>query len=834
MERFVKLINLLFFSILKIGHIRKNFFTNNYFMTDKNRKKDFDSRNYEPLADLSLENVATTKYIFPDRFKKADMFPKIEKFLLIGLISLTFTTIPYYGFDYLLNNFLGFTPQDDILNHYSLNLNLLPDYGPKYQLGGEPDDDEEELNVIGTDVTLYDRADYRVGEWSNSFESLNYQAEYIWRNQTDYSRYKQKLKARKSFKDVKKAISVTWKQYKKEHNRWLDERKQRQDQKQNKNKTSQSNQEYFSKEELDFPSFFSLFRRKDQLQNSDKYSFSFNTRKKNNENLKFLFSSFVSPKKDPMYLKSTNIKEARKQQNFHKNIKVIAESALNSSNRGEDVEFNHPFKLKDKKVITEKYYQNPIYQIILSNDLKNFLKSEPLSQQLTSIQERDLSLLRLKMTHYYDSLRFYTEMQEELGQYSVAMNTDQEKNSDTISFQLNDFPTKPQQSSDFFVEYPPFESKSMTSLNYRQQFKGSYQKVRQLFKISLINKKQVYSQFENNKVRDLSTSQTKKQNSELFKQNFFNNSSNHVESANSEKISAKSDSRNPRNSGQPNFFSKKFNKIKVEKEDPILSFEKSLFNEYPYDENSFLHEEVLLDENDIKNEQYLDEATLDIYDIFGSNDPFYVGWDKNLRKFVLTSRILFRPNSLLKEKTTNDSSLKPYSENRIRQSENFLHQEEEEETELDKNEIYSQLFFDQRQNKKPQFYQFYSSWPFFRHQLKNSKYRPYSVLYENATNIADKNLKICDSINHDITDDQWNLLKQFYDFNFVEKKENKSKASQTPIYLYKQILKPKRRQVQFFTPTQRSFSWPGSIITTTPLFEYFMYDTNADANAEVD
>lgn len=67
-----------------------------------------------------------------------------------------------------------------------------------------------------------------------------------------------------------------------------------------------------------------------------------------------------------------------------------------------------------KKVITEKYYQNNIYKIILSSDLKNFLKREPLTQQLTSVQEKELDFLRIKMCHYFDTLRFYFRMKEKI------------------------------------------------------------------------------------------------------------------------------------------------------------------------------------------------------------------------------------------------------------------------------------------------------------------------------------------------------------------------------------------------------------------------------------
>lgn len=133
----------------------------------------------------------------------------LDKFLLTCLITLTFTTIPYYSCDYLLNQFIGITPKNELLNNHNLRVN----YNDFSSLLGMPLSDR--TLVLNTDVSLYDRAHFMYGEWPTSFESLNYQGELFWTNLKDHRRQKRTRRStRVKFKNLKSKIATSWKAFK--------------------------------------------------------------------------------------------------------------------------------------------------------------------------------------------------------------------------------------------------------------------------------------------------------------------------------------------------------------------------------------------------------------------------------------------------------------------------------------------------------------------------------------------------------------------------------------------------------------------------------------------
>ena len=134
---------------------------------------------------------------------------KLDKFLLTCLITFAFTTIPYYSCDYLINQFIGITPKDELLNNYSLRVNYT-DYSSL--LGIQLPD---KSSILNTDVSLYDRAHFMYGEWPTSFESLNYQGELFWTNLRDHRRQKRTRRStRVKFKNLKSKIATSWKAFK--------------------------------------------------------------------------------------------------------------------------------------------------------------------------------------------------------------------------------------------------------------------------------------------------------------------------------------------------------------------------------------------------------------------------------------------------------------------------------------------------------------------------------------------------------------------------------------------------------------------------------------------
>ena len=583
---------------------------------------------------------------------------KLDKFLLTCLITFAFTTIPYYSCDYLFNQFIGITPKDEILNNHNLRVNYT-DYSSL--LGIQLPD---KSSIFNTDVSLYDRAHFMYGEWPTSFESLNYQGELFWTNLRDHRRQKRTRRStRIKFKNLKSKIATSWKTFKRNDSLSLEKKTDNfsdsstllPDRTRNELGKHTNNSLLDQKTNQIYSGNLSTLKTQDLL---------INNRLKNDQNI---FSKLFGV--SPLSNFGVNIEA-----NSNTSSSLNSENPFNIQNRreslSETIKNLSAVSFKDlsgntksftnypknwKKVITEKYYQNQIYKILLSSDLKNFLKREPLTQQLASTQEKELDFLRMKMCHYFDTLRFYFKMKEKIKPYSdpIQNNIPQGQIFGSPPFQksnpsrnkIGDFGSPPvvstkqpeeqkgpvsssqNQSIASFSQEPrseigtrgaknlqeldsnkkpsninterssmqiglrnlPFQFKSMMSLNYHQRFKGSLKPVRELFQIA-----------------------------------------------------------------SPNSISESFPTETHQIVDGSPRFDKSLFNEFPINQNSFFHEELSKKSRPMAS-QGLDlsassrttrGAEPQISNLFGSNDPFYVGWDKNLRKFILTSRFLSRPGSL--------------------------------------------------------------------------------------------------------------------------------------------------------------------------------------------
>ena len=924
-------------------------------------------------------------------------YNKIDKVLLTCLVTLSFTTIPYYSFDYLINSFFGFQPQEQILNAHSLRVNF-PDY--TNLLGITLSDNN---SVINTDVSLYDRAHFMYGEWPNSFESLNYQGELMWTNLRDHRRQKRTRRStRLKFKTLKTKISTSWKEFKRnsgfsgstrsssfddspitsaEENRQakLDPATTYDSNVSNKegyegSKAKMPSEAHISSssQKTDFPTPLSYsqidngvhtIKDRDRSNNqgfdgqNNVYQDNHSKAQKSMrsyENLSNLFYKIVLPsrfqgmslnqdasvfsnrfknteavdrpflterKNDRNPIKGGKVdgfqpfepisqtrgipkdesmpkipEVVRRSTSLSETIKPLSTSTFTDLSGGEKYIKTYPKNWK--RVITEKYYQNPIYQTVLSNDLRGFLKREPLTQQLTKNQENELYLLRVKMAHYYDSLRFYFTLKESINstrskadgtfKSGSERNQNQSKTFDDsfsrilgLKNQTKDtsifrdskdrgFNQKPKQSSitkiksepiitgvEESLKGPPFQFKSMTSMNYRQQFKGTLKTVKQLFAISL---PQSISGFSN--AQD--------------EQNPFKYSARNYEITSKETNQPTNAFLEPTGRTEP-----------VEKS---YKYDKYLFNEYAYPKNEFLHEEGRGFTNRKSNTTHLREshvqnstlaptgtnermssnestgsrgyrgiglATKNIYSMFGSNDPFYVGWDQNLRKFVLTSRILSRSSALnynatnskldvgqnKKQKRSDFSNNNPIRDSSVsdlglassprieskdrrgltNQIKKKIDKEELDGSSIDP--IYSTKDVKRLAEKKPDLnqqsvhiYRPYTSWPFFKHQLKNLPNRPYFVLYENYLNILNKRIHLFRNININDIDTKSLTFLYSYSFNNNVKKY----VSQLPINIYKQSMRPSSLE-NLFTPTSNSrssFLWPGS---TMPAWEYYFW-----------
>ena len=268
-----------------------------------------------------------------------------------------------------------------------------------------------------------------------------------------------------------------------------------------------------------------------------------------------------------------------------------------------------------EKNFKQKYYSNPIYKLLLSADIDFFLSRQPKSFLLSPKQEQDLFQKRIILSNYYDSLRYY-----------------------------NEFPYV-DEFHDFFNG-----SKSYADRIYNHQFNGTLKIVRRLFSIHMNPKNDPeiteFKQKQNPKLTTQNKFLQKETDTFILKfdqplykkiniKNYENFKENNLNIKNTESF----------NNREKN---KTQNLIGANQSNSLVESKQPLFS-------SFFHEELNGNKKSTtnSNKQFLGfaeqkETGLSFHEKSFSKPfieltnpiPFYVGWDEQLRKLVITNRIL--------------------------------------------------------------------------------------------------------------------------------------------------------------------------------------------------
>lgn len=275
--------------------------------------------------------------------------------LLTLTLAFTFSSIPFYGMDYLLTKPLGFISEDKAFKNTIFSPNEIGD--PFGILGGF----SENLS-LDTDVTSFDRGLYLKSPIFQTFEDLNYSGEYASNirqgNIPLFDQYKEKARkireilVKKSGSEIETIIS-----------------------KNSSNELNTSDQLFLvSKKEqtlIEYPTHY--------------------------------------PIDNNVYI-SSNIQK-RFENNYKESSNTVFENALQGSlnNVFSDERFTVPDPELDKK-LKQKYYANPVYKFLVSADIDAFLKRQPSEYLLSSTEEKALYKKRLMLGKYNDSLRFYNTL----------------------------------------------------------------------------------------------------------------------------------------------------------------------------------------------------------------------------------------------------------------------------------------------------------------------------------------------------------------------------------------------------------------------------------------
>nr|BBN51374.1 conserved hypothetical protein [Halimeda borneensis] len=322
-------------------------------------------------------------------------FPRITKypysvwirgfniFCLVGCITLALTSFPYYGFDYLFANPLGFISQDKIWEDLRLPL-LKTDTGDanKGRLG-----EKSSYASVDTDFSLFDRAYYGGGPFVEfNIESLNYKKEYAWRSRFD----------RLSSRNLTRGGGLLAKYLQIDDTPNIESIKKESETLQPVKKKIESTEEIVTSEsdsDSETQNFF------------DSY-----------EDLEDLITRFIEDYAAEANIEDPEVPDLPDEQMIHFSaFSEIAKYGFDLFSMFEAVELD-PFDQPLAAELKEKYSANFIYRFLVHFDISNFLKRQP--YKLTSKEEISLFENRLALGEYYNTLRSYSNLglDEEPGQ----------------------------------------------------------------------------------------------------------------------------------------------------------------------------------------------------------------------------------------------------------------------------------------------------------------------------------------------------------------------------------------------------------------------------------
>jgi len=287
--------------------------------------------------------------------------------LLSSILTLTFTSIPYYTIDYLLTSQLGFISQDKAFKNtiFSEN-NVIDSIGYLGSLSFE------------VDVANFDRGFYLKKPGYESFEELNYSGEYATFIQQGLVNDEYKAKANQ----------FTYFFRKTEDNIASSEISSTQDSADSfvENKEKNLGRLKQPLAGLEAGPDHEYGEGAMQVQNFDNF-FEYPTYFIVDKN----FSPFIKRRFQNNYKKLSN-----------GSFLVLLEKTLNPRFFQGDFIISNPEV--DKK-IKKKYYSNPVYKFLLNIDIDLFLKRQ--FHKINGEEEKELHQKRLLVTRYNDTLRFY-------------------------------------------------------------------------------------------------------------------------------------------------------------------------------------------------------------------------------------------------------------------------------------------------------------------------------------------------------------------------------------------------------------------------------------------
>lgn len=326
-------------------------------------------------------SIRLSNFLYPLLKLNLSKWINLLNFGLISLtIAFTFTSVPYYGIDYIFTGPLGFISQDKALEKTLFSLGTVENSRKILLSDGQ-------TNSFNTDLNAFDRGSFLNSPESpryQSFEDLNYQGEYAWTSKTDRQPqlYQQENGLTKLINNFfggspkkKKLISSPLPAQTSALNQIEQEKK-------NKNFSKGLSKNFVEDEENE---------------------------EENNRYNKDKIHDFEDEKKESLKDDLVGLKE-RIAEELEYNEVVHIDDSIDETFISDFLSNDPQITRKVEEKIKRSYYSNPIYKFLLTFDIDSFLGKQPSFQKLTPFEEKKLFEKRLILGSYYDTLRYYNQL----------------------------------------------------------------------------------------------------------------------------------------------------------------------------------------------------------------------------------------------------------------------------------------------------------------------------------------------------------------------------------------------------------------------------------------
>ncbi len=720
---------------------------------------------------------------------------------ILWITTLTFASMPYYGFDYLFTNCFGFVSYDTALEKTIFHASSF-----RENLLQENTSDNEGLAEKRTgslaDFSSFDKSYYLVSRKPvlpddpalsiDTFEDLNYQGEYAWTSRDRRrKRYQRKPFLSQSSTtgtrddDIKKlSFSGREKETENRFSFFSSQNSSRKTDKQSgyplqkvqstdqQNKNISSDHDILKSQEtelkiLQLLSPFSLqndwLNNVSNRQNEEKEKINQNKEKNG-------FANYERKLKGEA-LGSKDLFDYRNEDNSLS--KFLYETSGYSFLPSPSVTLGNSMTKQEERA-KNSFYTNPLYRFLLEKDVDAFLSRQPKDHFLSVFEEKQLSQNRSVLNDYYNTLRSYRLLpswdgfQDEFnGSLSYANKIYNQQFKGTLSLVRRLFS----------ITVNPLETESLHFVPQNGPKSGDFLEAKNFFDKRITNDRilkldqPLYKTYIGNSSYLLDLKNNKKgplkEKEEAFNQNERYFSDENLQ-----------DKRNwDKSENLPNLLMHEEAQNKGYKVENLNQKSKKSNG----DQTAIVHKtNPLLSENFSSSDK---KQTLSFPLIESTNPaPFYIGWDEKSRKLVITNRLLF---SLNQETPflTEPFNKEVLVSNKKQSNSKFLQNKNQAET----------------KTKDIKF----TAWPIPKSMLKNTKkeglksslpYLPYKVLFDLLE--TPENGKAFEETLND----------QMDDLERVKKEKEKRKEIPANLQFYPNELSFHK----VLSPNRGGFIWPGS------------------------